>query len=41
MRRLWWGVAFHLISTSPAIGAADPTATLGIDHDGVMRPQGA
>jgi hypothetical protein len=26
---------------SPAIDAADPNATLGIDYDGTTRPQGA
>lgn len=31
---------FHLHPTSPAIDAADPTATLATDFDGVSRPQG-
>lgn len=32
---------FHLKSTSPARDAADPTATLLVDFDGDVRPQGA
>jgi hypothetical protein len=32
---------FHLMAGSPAIDAADPTATLSTDYDGVSRPQGA
>lgn len=32
---------YHLQSTSPAIDAADPTATNPTDFDGILRPQGA
>jgi hypothetical protein len=32
---------FHLMSTSPAIDAADPAATISADYDGTPRPQGA
>jgi hypothetical protein len=32
---------FHLMMGSPAIDAADPTATLSTDYDGTARPQGA
>lgn len=31
---------FHLTSGSPAIDAADPTATDPVDYDGTPRPQG-
>ena len=32
---------FHLITGSPAIDAADPSATPPVDFDGTSRPQGA
>lgn len=32
---------FHLQASSPAVNAADPTATLAIDFDGTTRPQGS
>ncbi len=35
------GGDFHLMAGSPAIDAADPAATLMLDYDGVLRPQGA
>jgi hypothetical protein len=31
---------FHLVTGSPAIDAADPTATESIDYEGTARPQG-
>jgi hypothetical protein len=31
---------FHLLVGSPAIDAADPTATATVDYDGTARPQG-
>jgi hypothetical protein len=32
---------FHLVMGSPAINAADPSATVSVDYDGTARPQGA
>ena len=32
---------YHLQSSSPCIDAADPAATLDVDIDGDIRPQGA
>jgi hypothetical protein len=32
---------YHLAVGSPAIDAADPAATVTVDHDGEPRPAGA
>lgn len=32
---------YHLMTGSPAIDAADPSATVSTDYDGTARPQGS